>query len=186
MTPLAKPKPTIDVKTIAQQPPAIPNGFILAQDPREQLPLFSDKRLIRDESYAWRDFLTVRGQTLHDGDYSIVGFEKLITIELKRMSDFLSYVGSERKKTEEKLQRMSRMTFAGLVVLEDEYKILHPGANSYDQKSRLTNMQIRGFLKSVNVQYGIHTYINKDEEMCRTWMLDRLTYFYNKRLRGEI
>ena len=81
--------------------PKIPDGFILVQDTREQLPLFA--RLPKG--------LIIKSDTLKVGDYSIEGFQDIITIERKNISDLLTFIGGERKKTIEKLKVMSQMEY---------------------------------------------------------------------------
>jgi len=95
-------KPTIKTTPLWQLPP-IPDNFTLIQDTREQLPLFTPERQSRDTTFLYRDELLITTGTLHNGDYSVIGYENKVCIELKRLSDFLSYLGTERKKTEHKL-----------------------------------------------------------------------------------
>jgi len=157
--------------------PLIPDGFILAQDTREQLPLFCPHRLAKGELYWWKDKVPVVGQKLDDGDYSVVGMEQFVCVELKRWSDFLSYAGKERVlKTIPKLERMSRMDFAALVINECYDDLWYPQMFSFS--TGMTTNGVRGFLKSVNVRYGVHVYASASAELCRMWILDRLTWAY--------
>jgi ERCC4-type nuclease len=82
----------------------IPKGFQLIIDTREQLPLFED--------YDIPKIRTV----IHDGDYSIKGFEDSFAVERKQVSDFFSYIGKEREKTVKKLKRLAEFDVAILVV----------------------------------------------------------------------
>jgi len=164
--------------------PTIPEGFILLQDTREQMGLFSDDRPSKDDFWFYKDKVPVRSVTLPEGDYSIHGYESEVCIELKRWSDFMSYAGKERQsKTIPKLERMSKMSYAELVVIEDYANLIYP--QMYGFGTQLTTMQVRGFLKSL-VRYGVGFFANASEDMCRMWVLDRLVYWYIKRQAGEI
>jgi ERCC4-type nuclease len=159
--------------------PKIPEGFTVLQDTREQIPLFSPHRLSKGLLHMWKGKVPVVGATLTDGDYSILGMEDEVCIELKRWSDFLSYIGRERQlKTEPKLERMSKMRFAALVVQEDFDELWYPQMQGFGTKMQTNH--VRGFLRSVNVKYGIHVYASKSEELCQMWVLDRLIGVYNQ------
>jgi len=164
--------------------PQIPEGFIILQDTREQLPLFSPERLSNGELWMYKDKVPVCGAALSDGDYSVHGYETEVCIELKRWSDFMSYAGKERQsKTIPKLERMSKMSYAELVVIEDYANLVYP--EMYGFGTQLTTNQVRGFLKSL-VRYGVGFMANESEELCRMWVLDRLMYWYDKRQKGEV
>jgi len=157
--------------------PDIPDGFILLQDTREQMPLWSQQRLSKGVLEHYRGKMPVTGCTLSTGDYSIMGYEDKVCIELKRWSDFIGFIGRERTEhTIPKLERMSKMFWSGLVIQEEPDHILFPRLYAYN--TTITTNHIRGFLKSVEVRYGVHVYVNKNKELCRMWILDRLLEVY--------
>lgn len=135
----------------------IPDGFVLVIDTREQQPLFSG-----------RDDIPVEHRVLHDGDYSVSGYETLIIVERKKLSDFLSYIGKERAtKTIPKLCRLSAARFAALIIEEDEQQL-----NGPFRHSKLTGEHVRAFLLSCRVRYGIHVYISKDRAALERFVID--------------
>lgn len=140
------------------KPTRIPDGFVLVVDTREQQPLF----------IGTHPNLPIIRHALPDGDYAVQGYETQIVFERKKLSDFLSYVGKERKaKTEPKLARLSQARFAALVVEEDEPKLAGPFKYSH-----LTREHVRAFLLSCRARHGIHVYINKDRESLERFVLD--------------
>ncbi len=135
------------------------------QDSREQQGLFA----------RIPSGLTVKSCPLSVGDYSIDGFEKNgIVVERKGVSDLMSYIGKEREKTIIKLQRLQSYEWAGLVIEVPESQILSP-----QLYSKITPEQVRGFLVSVEIRYGIHIYYAKYKSDVARWVLDRLIKFYN-------
>jgi len=148
----------------------IPEDMVVIVDNREQLPLFVDLPF-------------VRGGTLQNGDYSLDGFEHKVFIELKRLSDFFSYIGAERVlKTEPKLKRLDDFFFRGLCVVESEATLF----SSKQLHTKLGPEHVRGFVTSLNVRYGVHFYANPNEDAVRRWVLDRLIYCFKMIRNGEI
>ena len=161
------------IKEIKFKPVAIPDGFMLVVDTREQTGLFQKPP---------KGLVMVR-DTLKHGDYSIKGFEDKVCIERKQMSDFLTYIGKDRDKTAEKLSYMQDMYFKALVIELDRIE-----KNDSEQKalyripswSKLKVEHIRGFQKSVRVKYGVHIYYSFSRKACERFILDHLTYAYEQ------
>ncbi len=140
-------------------------GFQMLVDTREQLPLFDERQLF------------VRRTTVKNGDYTLAGFEDQFYLELKRLSDFMGFIGRERNiRTAGKLERIRHFPFKALCVLESE-SALHSPTHLH---STMTPEHVRGFLTSLHVKYGIMSYFNPDEDAMRRWILDRAIYFYNQ------
>jgi len=170
-TPRVRPVSTID-------------GFNIVQDTREQLPLFSPQRLAKGVLHKWKDKVPIAGDTVKVGDYTVAGLEDVTCIELKRWSDFLSYVGRERQDhTIPKLERMSKMKFAALVIHENQDSLYFP--QMYGFSTKMTTNQVRGFLRSVRVRYGIHTFASESLELCQMYILDSLVAVYNQSKESE-
>jgi ERCC4-type nuclease len=150
------------------KPTAIPKGFALIIDTREQQPLFT----------APPTGLTIVRRKLDTGDYSVDGYEDALCVERKQNSDFYGYIGKERDRTVKKLEALSKMRFAALVIEETEARLF--GVQRY---TKLTHEHARGFLKMVEVKYGIHTLICHNRVTLERWILDRLAYGY-KILKG--
>jgi len=140
-----------------------PKGFKLLVDTREQRPLFT--RLPSG--------LVMVSKKLDNGDYSICGFESSFAIERKQISDFCGYVGKEREKTVEKMERFKDMEWVGLVIEARESELLR-----HQEFSQVHPESIRQALVSFEVRYGIHIFhSNKREDLAR-YILDRAIKFY--------
>ena len=156
-------------KPATPSPLKFPDGFVLIQDTREQTPLFT--RLPPG--------LTIKSQSLKNGDYSIHGFTHAFAIERKMISDLHSYIGKERTdKTTPKMERFREMTddygWVGLAIEGTEDDCYH--ANQY---SSLTINQIRGALTSFRVRYGVQIYFHPDRKFVSRWILESAVKFYN-------
>jgi ERCC4-type nuclease len=140
-----------------------PKDFVLVIDTREQNPLCGNVK-----------GLTVCRDTLQNGDYSIRGFEDRFAVERKKVSDFYTFVGRERRRTVEKLKRFKQIDFSGLVIEASLDELLTP--QMYTQVSPETARQ---FLVSVNVRYGIHVFYDRHRKNIEMWVLDRAIKFFN-------
>ena len=151
-------------RSIIWKPTEIPEGFILKVDTREQTPLFDP---IPKGLCIVRDTVTV-------GDYTVKGFEDKLAIERKGLSDFFSYIGSERDRTVKKLERMSEMYFSALVVQVEECDLYSPFI-----PTKLSHEHVRGFLKCLRVKYRIPYIITDDKDYIERYILDSLTYAFS-------
>lgn len=142
--------------------PTIPEDMVVIIDTREQKPLFvKTPGLVKVIS------------TLHDGDYSIKGFEDKFSIERKQVSDFFSYIGKEREKTIKKLERLQCFDFAALVVESDLEDLLAPQIYT-----KLSANHVWGFTASINIKYGIHFFFNKNRNIIERYCLDRMIKYW--------
>jgi ERCC4-type nuclease len=148
------------------KPYKIPEDFALVIDTREQKPLFDP---------APEGLVIVR-KALKHGDYSVSGLEDFIGIERKRMSDLMSYIGSERDRTVRKLEAMRPLEFRALVVEEPWDDVFLPKAHS-----QLSPDVIRAALVSFNVRFGLHIFMHPHRSAIERWTLDRLIYFFNNK-----
>lgn len=145
------------------KPFKIPDGLIVIQDTREQLPLF--RRPPKG--------LVIKTDTLHVGDYSIEGFRDQIAVERKQISDFYGYIGKERKRTEKKLRELSQMKFAALVIEATETELLM----GHDF-CKLSPEVARQALVSFEIRYGIHVYYSNSRHDIARWITDRFVKFW--------
>ena len=156
------------------KPANIPPGLVVVQDTREQLPLFTGLHL---------EGLQVVSDTLSCGDYSLRGFEESFVIERKQMSDFYSYIGKERTRTSQKMERFREIAsaggFVGLVVEATEADLL----SGYIM-SRVSPETARQALVSFEVRYGVHVYYSRSRKDIARWILDRAIKFY--RIQREV
>jgi len=151
------------------KPIVIPDGFAVAIDTREQLPLFTKARqqFSKNEKRIENDLILV-GTTLHNGDYSVCGLEKLVAIERKQQSDFESYITSEySKKTKKKLEQLRKYYFKALVIEANENDLYEYPISDY-----VTREMVKSHILSFRVHYGMQVIINEDRKILERIMLD--------------
>jgi ERCC4-type nuclease len=144
------------------KPWVFPEGFILTQDTRECLPLFT--RIPKG--------LTICSAKLDTGDYSVFGMHDKFCVERKMVSDLISFCTTEREKTKLKLARMSKMDWSALVVEARESDLYQSYLNS-----KVSPEVIRQSLVSFSVRWKIHVYIGNRENCCR-YILDHAIKFF--------
>jgi len=145
------------------KPFIFPEGMTIIMDTREQIPLFS--RLPKG--------LTVCSKTLAVGDYSLLGFQDKIAVERKQISDLVPYCSSDHAATKIKMEKLSKLEWAGLIIEAKESEVGRPY-----QFSNVSPESIRQALASFSVKYKIHIYIGDREHITR-WMIDRFIKFWN-------
>ena len=143
------------------KPTPIPDGFVLVQDTREQLPLFT--RLPSG--------LTIMSKKLNNGDYSVLGLENKIAFE-RKSSDLFAYCTVERDKTVAKMKRFKSYEFVGLVIEMKEIE-----AYQFQAYTKVHPESIRGAITSFQVRYGVHVYWGSREQ-CGRYIMDCATKFY--------
>lgn len=107
-------------------------------DTREQRPL------------EFKSAKTIPG-TLHEGDYSLEGYEKKVSIERKSLSDLLGSLGRNRDRFFQEVLRLEPYQFSAIVIESDlatikkgnwVYADIHPNS-------------VIGTLQAISVRYGI-------------------------------
>ena len=146
----------------------IPKDFILIQDTREQKPLFKPKPWIVNHG-------------LNSGDYSIQGFENVITIERKSIPDLLGTLGKGRIRFEKELNRMSEYKWKGLLIEGLENDVYQPN----DFSSMHPN-SIYHSLAAIETKWRVGIYYAKDKKHARWWVLSRLVKLYRYLREGNI
>lgn len=144
--------------------PNIPNGFAIITDTREQNPYkFGDLKI---ENVI---------KKLDYGDYSIVGFEDIVTVERKSMDDFCGSIGKNRKRFGKVIVGMSKYEWKGLLVECTEDELLTPQLSW----SSIHPNSVYGAIVAFEAKYDIHVYCN-NRDMCRMRLVNWLVKFYNK------
>lgn len=151
------------IKRDLLKPFKIPDGFTLIVDTREQQPLF-----VRPPNN-----LNILKKSLKDGDYSIEGYENVFCIERKKIGDFYSYIGRDRRKTTKKMHRFSDMYWVGLAIEAAEEDIL-----SGHVMSKVPPEVARQTIASFELRYRIHVYFNRSRHDLARWILDRAIMFH--------
>ncbi len=158
------------------KPTKIPKGFVLLIDTREQKPLFTKSGPFTNGEKRVENGITMIGYAVKVGDYTIQGYEEKVCVERKELSDFLRFIGAERKaKTIPKLKRMNRMNYP-YVAIEVSKSKLFPRSGRY-KYSDLTVEHTRGFLKKITVWRIPYVYTSDRVELER-YVLDHLCYAY--------
>lgn len=143
--------------------PNIPDGFAIVTDTREQTPyVFTDLNI---ENIV---------KKLNHGDYSIVGFEDIITIERKSMGDFYNSISGDRERFMKVVKNMSKYEWKGLVIEATEEELLTPQL-SY---SGVHINSVYGAIVSFEAKYNIHVYCGSRDN-CRMRLVNLLVKFYN-------
>jgi len=142
----------------------IPKDFVLIQDTREQKAMFAP-----DE--------TVVEKALKTGDYSVVGFEDIVTIERKSVPDLFGSV--KRPHFEKRIERMKKMEWAGLLIEGTEDLVM-----TKQQYGKVGPKTVYGALASYEIQ-GIHVYFARRPRDARFWVLSRLIKFWDHFRRGK-
>jgi ERCC4-type nuclease len=84
--------------------------------PLQKMKIIIDTR--EQDPYKFSNFPDVEtiSQKLDTGDYSLEGFECIITVERKSLSDFLGSITSGRERFEREVERMSLLKHKFIVV----------------------------------------------------------------------
>jgi ERCC4-type nuclease len=148
-----------------------PEDFILVIDTREQDMLFKHPR----------KGLTIVRDTLKYGDYSIRGFQDLLAVERKNLSDLFGSIGKGRERFKAELEGLSKYERKWLLIEATEDDVL-----SWQEFSLLHPNVARGFLTSLEIRYGIGVYYQPDRRKAERWILDRFIRYFNLKRKGEI
>ena len=126
---------------------------------------------IKGFSFVRKSLRTMPGSY---GDYSIQGFESKFAIELKRSSDFYSYIGTELKtKTIAKLRKLQKMDFAALIIESKFNELFIP-----PMQSTMSPESARSFIAYIKVRYGVHVFIDPDRDNLERFILDTAIWYY--------
>jgi ERCC4-type nuclease len=86
------------------------------KNPLQKIKIIADTR--EQDPYKFSNFPDVEiiSQKLDTGDYSLVGFEDIITVERKSLNDFWGSITSGRERFEKEVERMSLFKHKFIVV----------------------------------------------------------------------
>lgn len=111
-------------------------------DTREQQPYIFDNSIIK---------------TLVAGDYSVEGYENLVTCERKTLQDAYGTIGKGRKRFERELEKLKEYEYAAIIVEASLKEFLQP-----PPFSKLNSKSAINSLISWSIKYGIHVYFASD------------------------
>ena len=111
------------VRSKERRPAEAECQFVIVCDTREQLSYkFQDLRSDAKDGNRPISVRITRG-TLHQGDYSLLGFETQIAIERKSLEDLFSTLGPGRHRFHRELERLAAMPHAEVIV-EAEWSVV--------------------------------------------------------------
>ena len=116
--------------------------------------------------------------TLPTGDYSLQGFEHVIAIERKTLSDAYSSLGQGRARFRREVERMAALQYGAIVVEASVPDFLRP-----PPFSRLAPTAALGSLLAWSVHFGVHVMFAGDRDHGAAITLQLLTKFW--RYHGE-
>ncbi|MFO0919660.1 MAG: ERCC4 domain-containing protein [Planctomycetaceae bacterium] len=119
--------------------------FTVIADTREQAP-FGFMSI-----EPW-DKIEVESRALQTGDYSIVGFESVISVERKSVSDFYHSIGSDRERFEREMVRLQQMEFAAVVIEGNWKELLIDRPDTIQMSAKSASNTIYSW----SVRYGVH------------------------------
>jgi ERCC4-type nuclease len=152
-------KKTLTVKVKKLYHPPIPNNMVVVIDTREQLPyMFPGCR--------------VSIRKLDAGDYSLEGYEDVVSIERKSASDFFGSITQDRDRFERELERLKSYKFKALIIEDEEQNILCPEMYGRGIKGN----SVYGSIIAMEIKYGLHVYYGS-RERCENKVLNWFIYW---------
>lgn len=114
---------------------------------------------------------------LDDGDYSIVGLDRQVTIERKSISDLLGSISADRERFEREFERMQRLKFSAVVVEGQLSDVLRHARDS----TGLALKSIIGTFDAWRIRYPtVHWVFCLDRRHAELQTLGLLTHFWKE------
>jgi len=149
---------------------------------RPQLTIIEDTREQKGYSFAnIEPKPKVISKGLKSGDYSIQGMETEIAVERKSKADAFQSFGRNRKRFERELVRLSKMTFAAVVVEADWSEVL----NNPPKRTRLNPKTLFVSRIAWEQRHGIHFWFCFNREFAEKTTYRILERFYLDKTNGK-
>lgn len=132
------------------------------------------------QPWEWPGSIRAR---LHYGDYSVQGFETLVSVERKSLEDFVQTLTRARARFFREVQALARYRFARVVVEASIQDVL---AGRYS--SGVSPASIIGSAMSIDVDFGVPVVFAGDRQHARLWtekFLDRCVQRLERRKQAE-
>ncbi len=137
------------------------DNFTIIVDTREQTPLsFGEHPVVRDN--------------LATGDYSMVDFTDLVSIERKSLPDLVACVGRERERFERELKRLEAYRFRA-VLIESTLMRIHKG----NWKGKIKPNHVLGSIASWAINKKIDFLFCDNPELASDMCFRLLSKSYN-------
>lgn len=137
------------------------DGLNIIVDSREQ----KEWKFSKDHT-LWR-------APLHTGDYTLLNWEDLVTIDRKELSDIVGcMLKANRQRFIKELKRMSRYPFAA-VVIEADLSEIYKG----NYRSKISPESVIGSLTKWAIKYGVHVYYASNRTYASKLCVKILSHF---------
>jgi DNA excision repair protein ERCC-4 len=149
---------------------------------RPKLTIIKDTREQQGYSFAnIKPKPKIINEGLKSGDYSIQGMEDEVAIERKSKADAFQSFGRNRKRFERELVRLSKMSFAAVVVEADWAEVL----NNPPKRTRLSPKVLFVSRIAWEQRYGIHFWFCFNREFAEKTTYRILERFYLDKIDGR-
>ena len=149
---------------------------------RPKLTIIKDTREQQGYSFAnIKPKPEIINEGLKSGDYSIQGMEDEVAIERKSKADAFQSFGRNRKRFERELVRLSKMSFAAVVIEADWAEVL----NNPPKRTRLSPKVLFVSRIAWEQRYGIHFWFCFNREFAEKTTYRILERFYLDKIDGR-
>lgn len=119
----------------------------------------------------------VLSRTLMTGDYSIEGFEQIITVERKSLPDLVKTVVTDWQRFSRQLRRMSAMDLA-IIVCEAPVTALM----DKQYVSDINPLSVRGKLNAILCDFGVSTVFLDNRQIASQWVENLFMLFLERKV----
>lgn len=130
----------------------------------------------QQEKAPWRFDCQTKVKHLETGDYSLPGFESVLIVERKNLSDLVKTVITDWQRFARQLRRMSAADVA-YIVCEASVTALMEHKYSGD----ILPESVRGKLNAIQLDFGISTIFLDNREIAASWAHNLFNLFLQRR-----
>jgi len=113
-------------------------------------------------------------KTLKTGDYSLKGFEDIVCVERKTLSDAYGTFGKGRARFEKELERMMAYQYAAVVIEADWHTII----KAPPRRSRLNPKTVHASVITWQQRFGVHFWTCPNRQFAERTTFRILERFY--------
>lgn len=128
------------------------------------------------EQARWRFPCNTLVRSLATGDYTVQGYESILTIERKSLSDLVKTVIHDWLRFSRELRRMAAMDYAA-IVCEAPVTALINKAYPGDANPN----SVRGKLNAIYLDFGVPTVFLDNREIAAEWVHNLFTLFLDRK-----
>lgn len=127
------------------------------------------------EQAPWRFDAATERKTLDTGDYTLKGFEIVLTVERKSLDDLVHTVIHDWLRFTKQLRRMAAMDSAAIVV-ESNVDLLMGGQFA----SKASPASVRGKLSAIWLDFGVPTMFLSSPQLAAEWVENYFEHFWKR------